>query len=301
MRDYGLVYRSFWTSADIRALTDDGRLLALYALTSPHANITGAYRLPVSYAAEDLQWIPSRVLKGLAELSRNGFATFCEGTQWLWVHKAMLWDGPQNPNQWKSARKAADMIPDACSWKPIFLGVFTRIEAGEPPEFPPPNGTVTKPFRNPVPIPVPEPVPVPVPEPLLSSPPGPDHDDDDVPRGTTPKWFEEFKAAYPKRTGSQSWSKALKAARARMREGSKPAEFIAGAQRYAAFIAATGKGGTEFVKMAASFLGPDKHYLEPWTPPTPLPVGQRPTTGQQTKYDRTRTALGDLSDVEGSF
>ena len=40
-----------------------------------------------------------------------------------------------------------------------------------------------------------------------------------------------------------------------------------GAARYAEFCEAADKAGTEFVMQAATFLGPERHYLEPWTRP----------------------------------
>jgi uncharacterized protein YdaU (DUF1376 family) len=80
-------------------------------------------------------------------------------------------------------------------------------------------------------------------------------------------WFDAFKAAYPKRAGDQGWPKALRAAHARITEGHDPAEFLAGAERYAAFCLATDAIGTAYVKQAATFLGPDKPFLQPWPPP----------------------------------
>lgn len=88
-----------------------------------------------------------------------------------------------------------------------------------------------------------------------------------------PEWWLEFKLAYPDRAGDQGWQKARKAANARMAEGHTPTEFVEGAKRYAEFCAATQKTNTEFVKQAASFLGPEKSFLNPWTaPPRPLSV-----------------------------
>jgi hypothetical protein len=88
-----------------------------------------------------------------------------------------------------------------------------------------------------------------------------------VPREADPDWFLDFKLAYPDRAGDQGWRKALRAANERIREGHAAAEFVAGAQRYAEFCRASGKVGTEFVKQACTFLGPDKHFLESWKPP----------------------------------
>jgi hypothetical protein len=82
-------------------------------------------------------------------------------------------------------------------------------------------------------------------------------------RQDTPE-FLEFKAAYPNRAGDQGWRKAERAARARIGEGHSWVEINAGARRYDAFIKASGKEGTEYVKQAATFLGPDKPFLEAW-------------------------------------
>lgn len=79
--------------------------------------------------------------------------------------------------------------------------------------------------------------------------------------------FEEFKAAYPKRAGSQPWNRARKAIKARGKEGHPIAEIIAGAKRYAAYCEATGKSGTEYVMQAATFCGPDKPFMQLWDPP----------------------------------
>ncbi len=95
--------------------------------------------------------------------------------------------------------------------------------------------------------------------------------DKDKDKSTTapavPAEFEEFKKAYPLRSGAQPWAKALRTIRARLKEGAQWSDFLEGAHRYAAFCAATERTGTEYVLQAATFCGPDKHYLEPWEPP----------------------------------
>jgi len=82
------------------------------------------------------------------------------------------------------------------------------------------------------------------------------------------EWISEFKANYPKRAGSQRWPQALKCFHARLREGCTRGEMLAGAIRYAEYIRESGKAGTPYVLQAATFLGPDKHFLEPWIPPS---------------------------------
>lgn len=80
--------------------------------------------------------------------------------------------------------------------------------------------------------------------------------------------FEEVWKAYPRRAGGNPKPSAWKAWSARIREGVSSADMLAGVQRYAAFITATGKAGSEYVKQAATFFGPDHHFAESWIAPT---------------------------------
>lgn len=79
--------------------------------------------------------------------------------------------------------------------------------------------------------------------------------------------FEAFKRVYPKRAGSQPWSRAKKAIHARLREGTEMEEIIDGAERYRQFCETTGKIHTEHVMQAATFCGPDKHFEADWKQP----------------------------------
>ncbi len=87
-------------------------------------------------------------------------------------------------------------------------------------------------------------------------------------RDTDPDGFEILWKAYPRRAGNNPRSKALKAYRERVAEKHNPVEMIDGVGRYARFVRATGKEGTEYVQMAATFLGADKPFLQPWTSPS---------------------------------
>ncbi len=148
MRDYGKVHTSFWSSSNIRALSEDGRTLAMYLLTCPHGTIAGVFRLPDGYASEDLQWDSERVREGFVELLKNGFADRCETTKWVWVRKHLEWNPPENPNQRKAAVKVVRQIPVECSW----IAEFTMVCGGalgiEPQAEQNGSGTVQKGFLN---------------------------------------------------------------------------------------------------------------------------------------------------------
>lgn len=148
MRDYGKVHTSFWSSSTIRGLSEDGRMLALYLMTSPHTTITGTFRLPDGYAIEDLGWTVGRVSKGFAELFEKGFANRCETTKWVWIRKHLEWNPPENPNQRKAAVKLLASIPSECTWKAEFIAVCAASLDIDPNDFANPSGTVTEPFRN---------------------------------------------------------------------------------------------------------------------------------------------------------
>ena len=145
MRDYGKVHTGFWSSATIRALSDDGKMLALYLLTSPHSTITGVFRLPDGYVCEDIDWSIERVSEGFAELFRNGFANRCETTKFVWILKYLKFNPLENPNQRKSASKIASTIPANCTWKPEFMRVCTHILGADNIN---PSETLSKPFLN---------------------------------------------------------------------------------------------------------------------------------------------------------
>lgn len=103
-----------------------------------------------------------------------------------------------------------------------------------------------------------------------------------------PIGFSDCWAAYPKRTGGNSRKEALKAYQARLKSGVLPADLLTGVQRYAAYIRATSKEGTAYVKQTATFFGTGEHWLEPWA--TPTPVGRRtpaPDAFASTNYGKS--------------
>jgi len=148
MRDYGKVHSTFWSSGTIGALSDDGRMLALYLMTCPHATIAGVFRLPDGYACEDLKWTTERVSKGFTELFDKGFANRCETTKWVWIRKHLEWNPPENPNQRKAVAKIAESIPSECGWKLDFMRICMNSDNSSTPPNINPYTTLTEPFPN---------------------------------------------------------------------------------------------------------------------------------------------------------
>jgi hypothetical protein len=83
--------------------------------------------------------------------------------------------------------------------------------------------------------------------------------------------FEQVWEVYPPRAGGDPKRDALIAFRARRKEKHTLEELLQGTQRYAKFCEATGKLHTETVRMAKTFFGPSKHFLEKYDLPAASP------------------------------
>lgn len=82
-----------------------------------------------------------------------------------------------------------------------------------------------------------------------------------------PDAFEQVWQEYPLRAGANPKKSAFSAWKARLREGVPPEAMLDGVRRYARYLAATGKTGTEFVQRATTFFGPDRNFENPWLLP----------------------------------
>ena len=100
--------------------------------------------------------------------------------------------------------------------------------------------------------------------------------------------FEEAWAEYPPRPG-HSKAEAWKAWKARLQGGETVEVMTDGIRRYAAYVKACGTE-PQFVKHASTFLGPDMHYLNDWSPPKATPSNNSVLgkTGQATAANALR-------------
>ena len=85
-------------------------------------------------------------------------------------------------------------------------------------------------------------------------------------RNDYPEAFEEVWAAYPeerqgtKRTAFKAWA-------ANIKRGVEPAEILLGLSRYLAHATAIGTE-TQYLKLAATFFGPDEHFAAKYVMPS---------------------------------
>ena len=90
MRDYGKIAPSFWIGDTGRKIIESGpeaTIVALYLMTSPHANMLGLYYLPIAYISHDTGLPSEGALKGLQWACEAGLCGYDKGAQVVWVYE----------------------------------------------------------------------------------------------------------------------------------------------------------------------------------------------------------------------
>ena len=123
---YIRIATKFWQDEKARRLSDDAKLLYLYVLTSPHSNMAGYYVLPKPYVAYDLQWLPERLDKALAELLRTGLIKYCEQSDVVFIPNFFKYNPIQNRNQAVGVAKRVSELP-ANTLQKDFLAAVKRF------------------------------------------------------------------------------------------------------------------------------------------------------------------------------
>lgn len=108
---YIRIATKFWQDEKVRELSDDGKLLYLYVLTSPHSNMAGYYVLPKPYVAYDLNWLPERLDKAFGELVQQGLIKYCEQSDVVLIPNFLKYNPMQNKNQAKGAARRVGELP----------------------------------------------------------------------------------------------------------------------------------------------------------------------------------------------
>lgn len=87
MREYGSVSPQFWIGKTGKALRGkpEAQVLALYLMTSPHANMIGVFHCPVLYMAHETGLGFEGASKALASLIEVGFCLYDEESETVFV------------------------------------------------------------------------------------------------------------------------------------------------------------------------------------------------------------------------
>lgn len=117
MRDFASISPRFWLGETGKSLRGNPELqvLAMYLMTSPHANMIGVYDLPIMYLCRETGLSEEGALKGLESLSERGFCKYDEQSEMVFVTEFARYQiGAQmapNDNKVKSVQKQIDAIP----------------------------------------------------------------------------------------------------------------------------------------------------------------------------------------------
>jgi len=87
MRDYAKVSPQFWIGKTGKSLRGDSQaqLVALYLMTSPHANMIGVFHCPILYIAHETGMPFEGASEGLQRLCEGGFCEYDVSSETVWV------------------------------------------------------------------------------------------------------------------------------------------------------------------------------------------------------------------------
>ncbi len=102
----------FHEDEKVRKWSDRTKLFSLYVLTTKHRNLEGFFLLPPDYAAADLGWKRSHVIKELGILEAEGFLSFDPATNLVLVRNALRYQQPDSPNVQKAVIGRIKSLPN---------------------------------------------------------------------------------------------------------------------------------------------------------------------------------------------
>lgn len=142
MRDYGKISPKFWmgkTGRAIKAQGSEAVLVALYLMTSPHADMLGVYYLPAIYIAHDTGLVPDAAKKGLKGCIEAGFCDYDSVLELVWVRKMALFQIADRlhskDNRVKAVEKAFLELPDCAHLRGFYEFYKGRFHLPEHPSF----------------------------------------------------------------------------------------------------------------------------------------------------------------------
>lgn len=112
MADYGRIKSSFWRDPTVRrSLDTNGKLLALYYLSSPNLNAAGIYCEPLTISASYTGMTLEDTQRADDALVDIGFIARCYETEYLWIKNFIKYNQPPNVNVWRHIDKLLCELP----------------------------------------------------------------------------------------------------------------------------------------------------------------------------------------------
>ena len=108
---YVKIATRIWRDEKFSLLSEKGKLLYLYLLTSHHSNMAGYYLLPELYIMEDLQWKRTTLDKEFEELFKSGMVSRCTESCVVLVPRYFKYNRIENSNQARGVNQRVLELP----------------------------------------------------------------------------------------------------------------------------------------------------------------------------------------------
>lgn len=132
MRDYAKVSPQFWigtTGKKLRAAGMEAQVVAMYLMTSPHANMIGLYYLPVMYLAHETGLGLQGARKGLQRAIEAQFCHYDPPSEMVWVPEMASYQIGDalsaTDKRCVGVQREYDSLPE----NPFLQGFFERYQA----------------------------------------------------------------------------------------------------------------------------------------------------------------------------
>jgi hypothetical protein len=109
-RQFCKVSPALWRSPRFNALDSDGKVLALYFLTSMHQNSAGCYAIPKGYAMSDLGWQRNRYESALSLVIEAGLVAYDDEAEVVYIERWYTHCPPQNEKHAQAIRRIISEI-----------------------------------------------------------------------------------------------------------------------------------------------------------------------------------------------
>jgi|GEM_PF-3617260 len=108
---YVKIATRIWRDEKFSELSEKGKLLYLYLLTTHHSNMAGYYVLPELYVMEDLNWRRATLNKGFEELFKCGMVSRCSESCVVLVPRYFKYNRIENSNQARGVNRWVVELP----------------------------------------------------------------------------------------------------------------------------------------------------------------------------------------------
>ena len=108
---YVKIATRIWRDEKFSLLSEKGKILYLYLLTTHHSNMAGYYLLPDLYVMEDLKWRRATLNKGFEELFKSGMVCRCTESCVVLVPRYFKYNRIENSNQARGVNQRVLELP----------------------------------------------------------------------------------------------------------------------------------------------------------------------------------------------